>query len=320
MKLTIFALNSEDNVAKLSRNGADVIDMLPQTEESTGYVVEVADDKVEELLQKLFGLNLEEAQNEGLVELNATIEEEQKKSKEAQDEAVDEAEEMVDEAKEIVNASSNTWSAVDDFVFADDSNLEVVDTSNGKLLISDGYILGFLYSDNASDAVKDMFEDNAKLASTIKSAILAEKDLKSALEPFGFESYTVELDDNEVASVMAKSKIEAFKNSYKTELENLKPRVEQALAMGMLATAKGLTEPCPIKEAMVSGLEQAGAEGAEEFVDTTLEEAIPAFVKSACVKAYEYLAQDDKTRNEVSKTIEASAFAPLPKKFTHKVS
>lgn len=318
MKLTIFALNEEDNVAKLRNYGADVIDILPQSEDSIGYKIEVADDKVEELLQKLFGLNLEEATNEGLVELNATIEEEQKKSKEAQNEAVDKAKEMVDEAGEIVNSS--TWSAVDDFVFADDSNLEVVDTSNGKLLISDGYVLGTLYVDDASDSVKDLFEDNANLASTIKSAILAEGNISTALEPFGFESYTVELDDNEVASVMAKSKIEEFKASYKKELENLKPRVEQALAMAMLATAKGLNEPCPIKSAMVGGLEEAGAEGAEEFVDTTLEEAIPAFVKSACVKAYEYLAQDDKTRNEVSKTIEASAFAPLPKKFTHKAS
>ena len=320
MKVKIFALNDEANVQKLQSYGAEVIDVMPQEDDVSMYVVEVADDKVEELVQKLFGMSKEEALDNGDIEIEANVEEEQKIANEVQNEAIDEVEDMYEEGRDVINASATTtWSAADGFTADEDSDVEVVDTHNGKLLLSDGYVLGYLHEDSAEESVADLFANNEQLAETIKTALLTEASAAEALASFGFEPYSIELDEEESTELAAKARVEEVKASFNETEKNLKASVEQSLAMALLATFKGFDgKACPVKAALADALEEEGAENAEEFVEEKLEDTIPDVVEAVCSKAYEFMAKDDNVRDELAKSIEEAPYAKLDRSMQHK--
>lgn len=320
MKLKIYAINSEDNIDKLSANGAEVVDVEPQDEETSAYTVDVPDDKAEDLMQALFGLTVEEATDNGILEFDADVEDEQKESKQAQEQAIDEADEMVDEGREIIEASDTiVWDAADDFLIEEDSDLEIVDTRSGKMLLSDGYVLGFLFADLADESVADLFDDNEKLAEAAKAALLAEASVAEALASFGFEPYTVELGNDESSELAAKSKVAEIKAEYDSRVVEMKSALEQSLAMAMLSVVKGTDGvACPLKASIVDALEEEGVtEGAEEFVEATVASTIPEFAKKICAKAYDYFGKSTEVRNELAKTIEAATYAKIDRSFRH---
>ena len=311
--MKIFALNDEANVTKLQSLGASVVDVVPQDEDVVMYIVDTPVENNEALSQKLFGLSLEEAIENGDIELDANVDEEQKMSKQAQEEALDEAEEMVDEGRDIINASAvSTWSAIDNFAADEDSDVEVVDSHNGKLVLSDGFVLGFLHADEADTAVRDLFDNNEQLAETIKTALLTEASPAEALMSFGFEPYSIEMDTDETTEVAAKARVDEVKAEFSKKETSLKAAVEQSLAMALLSIFKGFDgKACPIKAALADALEDEGADNAEEFVEEKLSEAIPDVVEAVCSKAYEFMAKDDEVRDELAKNIEEAPYAKL---------
>lgn len=166
-----------------------------------------------------------------------------------------------------------------------------------------------LEASKASEAVKPLFANPAKLVETV-NAVLAnsQDDLVKDLASFGVRQITYSVKASSLIEKRIKEGVSAATSALKDEKAHIVDDMRQCLAISATHVLKNLSDDATnaVSAALSESLKKVGVRSANTLVDEAFTQHGPELMKTIIAKALDLMNKPYDTRNEIAKYVTAA--------------